>query len=47
MGRYGGTYYARQSRRELRKRQLRVLSYVLVALLAVATAAVVLLALYR
>lgn len=45
MGRYGGTYSVRKSRRELRQRQLRVFSYVLTALLAMTTIAVVLMAL--
>jgi predicted nucleic acid-binding Zn ribbon protein len=45
MGRYGGTYDARYSRRELRQRNIRVLSYFLISALAVATVVVVLMAL--
>ncbi|MDQ0767998.1 type VI protein secretion system component VasK [Pseudarthrobacter defluvii] len=47
MGKYGGSYDVRYSRRELRRRRLRVGSYVGLALLAVATVAVVLVALGR
>ena len=47
MGKYGGTQYARDSRSELRRRRLQTISYVSLAVLAVATAAVVVLALNR
>ncbi len=47
MGNYGGTQYARDSRRELRRRRMQVISYVLLAVLAAATVGVVLLALER
>ena len=47
MGRYGGTYSVRHSRRELRQRKIRVLSYFLLAALAVVTVAVVMMALRR
>ncbi|MDQ0145973.1 MULTISPECIES: hypothetical protein [Pseudarthrobacter] len=47
MGKYGGSYDARYSRRELRRRRLRATSYVGLAFLAVGTVAVVLAALGR
>ncbi len=47
MGNFGGTQYARDSRRELRRRRMQVISYVLLAMLAAATFGVVLLALER
>lgn len=47
MGKYGGTQYERDSRGELRRRRLQAISYVSLAVLAVATAAVVVLALNR
>lgn len=47
MGKYGGSYDVRYSRRELRRRRLHTLSYVGLALLAVATVAVVLMAIGR
>ena len=47
MGKYGGSYGVRYSRRETRRRRLRVVSYVGLALLAVATVAVVLMAIER
>jgi hypothetical protein len=47
MGNYGGTRYARDSRGELRRRRFQAISYVALAALAVATAAVVVLALNR
>ena len=43
----GGTQYARDSRRELRRRRMQVISYFLLAVLAAATVGVVLLALER
>ncbi|MDQ0118060.1 hypothetical protein J2T22_001237 [Pseudarthrobacter defluvii] len=46
MGKYGGSYDVRYSRRELRRR-LRTMSYAALALLAVATTAVVLMAIGR
>jgi hypothetical protein len=45
MGSFGGTQYARDSRREVRRRRMRVISYVLLGALAAATVGVVLLAL--
>ncbi|MDQ1059903.1 hypothetical protein QFZ23_003804 [Arthrobacter globiformis] len=45
MGSRGGGRYGRDSRRELRRGQLRVLSYVGLAVLAVSTVVVVMLAL--
>ena len=47
MGKYGGTYTARESRRERGRRRMKLVSYVLLAALAVSTAAVVMLALNR
>ena len=47
MGKYGGTQYERDSRSELRRRRFQAISYVSLAVLAVATAAVVVLALNR
>jgi hypothetical protein len=47
MGKHGGTWTVRESRRELRRRRLKLASYVLLFALAVATAAVVLLAINR
>ncbi|WP_426226177.1 hypothetical protein [Pseudarthrobacter sp. DSP2-3-2b1] len=47
MGRYGGARYARQSRGELRRRRMQSVSYVALAVLGVATAAVVMMALSR
>lgn len=44
---YGATRYGRESRRESRRRQLQVLSYVGLAMLAILTAAVVVLALQK
>lgn len=45
MRKYGGTQYARDSRSELRRRRLQAISYVALAVLAVAAATVVVLAL--
>jgi hypothetical protein len=47
MGRKMGEYYARDTKRDFRRRCLQVLAYVGLALLAVATAAVVVMALGR
>lgn len=47
MGRYGGSYDVRYARRNARERRLRLLSYVALAALGVATIAVVLLAIER
>ncbi|MDQ0118064.1 hypothetical protein J2T22_001241 [Pseudarthrobacter defluvii] len=47
MGKYGGSYDVRYARRELRRQRLRTLSYAGLALLAVATVAVVLMAIGR
>lgn len=47
MGTYGGTRYGRESHTELRRRRMQIISYVLVAALAVATSVVVVLALNR
>lgn len=44
MGRHGGAVYAGQGQRELRQRRIRLFSYGLLAFLAVATVAVVLIA---
>ena len=45
MGKYGGTSYGRYSQREVRQRRTRLVSYVFLAALAVATVGVVLAAL--
>jgi hypothetical protein len=47
MGTHAGGYYARDARREFRRRRLRVLAYVGLVLLAVAAAVVVAMALLR
>jgi hypothetical protein len=47
MGTDAGRYYARDAKRELRRRRLQVLAYVGLALLAAATAVVVGMALVR
>jgi hypothetical protein len=47
MGKYGGTWTVRESRRELRRRRINRVAYVALAALAVATAAVVVMALNR
>ncbi|WP_285245869.1 hypothetical protein [Pseudarthrobacter sp. fls2-241-R2A-127] len=47
MGRYEGSYDVRYSKRDARQRRLRVLSYVALAALAVATIGVVLMAVQR
>ena len=47
MGAYGGNRYGRDTRREIRRRQLRVLAYVGLAILAFGTAMVVVLALQK
>lgn len=47
MGKYGGTQYRGQSMGELRRRRMKSISYVALAVLAVATAAVVMMALNR
>jgi hypothetical protein len=47
MGTHVGEYYARDAKRELRRRRLRVLAYMGLALLAAATAIVVAMALLR
>ncbi|MDR7160124.1 hypothetical protein [Arthrobacter sp. BE255] len=47
MGNFGGTQYARDSRRELRRRRIQWMSYVLFGALAAATVGVVVLALTR
>jgi hypothetical protein len=47
MGKYGGTQYERDARGELHRRGIQAVSYVALAVLAVATAAVVVLALNR
>jgi hypothetical protein len=47
MGNYGDTRYARESRSELRRRRFTAISYVALTALAVATAAVVVMALNR
>jgi hypothetical protein len=47
MGNFGGTQYARDTRRELRRRQVQRISYLLLGALAAATAGVVMLALMR
>ncbi|MCO4276526.1 hypothetical protein [Pseudarthrobacter cellobiosi] len=45
MGKYGGKQYARDTRSELRRRRFQAVPYVALAALAVATAAVVVIAL--
>lgn len=47
MGRYGGSYDVRYSKRDARQRRLRFISYVALAALAVATIGVVLMAVER
>lgn len=47
MGKHGGAVYARGAQRELQQRRIRQFSYVLLAVLAVATVAVVLMAVGR
>jgi hypothetical protein len=47
MGKHGGTWAVRESRRELRRRRMKLMGYVLLAALAVATVAVVLMAINR
>jgi hypothetical protein len=47
MGNYSGGQVARDSRREIRRRRLRIVAYVGLAVLAVATAFVVVMALRR
>jgi hypothetical protein len=47
MGTDAGRFYARDAKRELRRRRLQVLAYVGLALLAAATAVVVAMALMR
>jgi hypothetical protein len=47
MGTNVGGYYARDAKREFRRRRLRVLAYVGLTLLAIATAVVVVMALAR
>lgn len=45
MSAYGGSRYGRRMEREIRRRKFRLITYVGLAMLAVATAAVVVLAL--
>ncbi|WP_165478232.1 hypothetical protein [Arthrobacter sp. S39] len=47
MGNFGGTQYARDARRELRRRRIRWMLYVLFGALAAATVGMVTLALAR